>query len=251
MNISWLGGGERLSVCIKRLGELSAGAPSDVLVLPIPTTRDKRCVLGTDVELKRLSSYVKPGAVVAGYGLSDEVCRELSTLGAYVYDAALDETFLSDNADISALGAFGYLLSNFKRSAEGLKIGIVGYGRIGARLAKLILFVGGGVRIYTTRMHLAQELNEHGMPAEFIKPTTDISGLDVLFNTAPAKLFSEEKIRSLLSSGGVLVDLASGGFYADIPECVRLPSIPEKYYPVTAGEIYADGIKRFISEVIK
>ena len=195
MNISWLGGGERLSVCIQRIGALSECISADMLILPIPTTRDKRYVLGTDVELKELSSYVKPNSLVAGYGLPSELYEELSSLGAVIYDASLDEKFLSDNADISARGAFGYLLSNFKTSADRLKIGRVGYGRIGAKLSKLLLFAGADVKIYTTRMNLAKELCEHGIRAEFIKPTTELSELDQVIS---ASIASEGTTRAVI-----------------------------------------------------
>ena len=71
--------------------------------------------------------------------------------------------------------------------------------------------------------------------------------LDILVNTAPARLLKEAEIRGLLSRGRIL-DLASGNVFGESLEIVKLSSVPEKFYPISAGKIYAEQIARRLSE---
>ena len=70
---------------------------------------------------------------------------------------------------------------------------------------------------------------------------SDFSGLDILVNTAPQRTISAKKEKELISCGAKIVELASGNNFSSA-ELVRMPAIPDKMYPLSAGRLYAKHI---------
>ena len=140
----------RLLLCAEAEGRLPSSVKRTVL-LPIPTTRDKIHLSGTDKLLGEIFSDVGKGDFVAGYGIEEAAKRSMRERGAIVYDALDDEDFLSENAEETAIGALGYILSSTDTAPRDTRFAIVGYGRIGSRLLRLLLFLGAHVKVYTGR----------------------------------------------------------------------------------------------------
>ena len=242
MEIRTFGEGERLLACRRVLLETAETADfsvSRLFLLPIPSTRDRKTITGTNLSLDEAFDGIGQGDAVAGYAIPENIKAELVERGAIVYDCAEDENFLLRNAEVTARGALGYILTNFKKDITDLRVGIVGYGRIGTCLLHYLLFLGAPVTLYTTRESVAMELSAAGVNAS--SAFEGISELDLLVNTAPAALLKGGEVRSLLSRG-VILDLASGNVFADIADVVKLPSVPERFYPLSAGKIYAQHI---------
>ena len=244
MDIQIFGSGRRLEECYRRLARTHNRSLYDrLVVLPIPTTRDGIHISGTDRTLHEVTDGVCPGTLVVGYGMPPAIVQKIILQGGAVYDAGEDEDFLTENAGITARGALGEILRMTERDAPDLAIGIVGYGRIGSALARLLLFLGTEVRVYSRRFATRLELSARGLFSEPAPDPENTAGLDLLVNTAPATIFDEEGIAAL-PSGLRIIDLASGKNFPDSDRVVKLPSIPERNYPVTAGGVYARFIAR-------
>ncbi len=245
MEILTYGAGERLRVCSSAVASEYAG-DCRLIILPIPTTRDKRTVTGTDTELSEVCRQVERGTLVAGYGIPDRLEREISDRGGYIYDASLDEELLSENAELTALGTVGWILNNIKAAPSELRFGIVGFGRIGSRLLRYLLFLGARVRVYSGRSETMRELSELGIECVDHRSSADFSGLDVLINTAPARIVNARSVSK--REGLAVIDLASGKYLDDIEGVVKLPSVPEKCFPVSAGRLYAKRIAEHFAD---
>lgn len=250
MNIDVIGKGARLSDAARLISGTERGKryPDSLIILPIPTSRDGVHITGTETPLSELSLY--EGCFVAGYGLPPSFREYLDSCKVPFFDAAEDEKFVLENAEISALGALSYVLGKEKRVPKDIKVGIVGYGRIGKELVKSFLFLGARVKVFTSRPALQFELGECGIEASPVgKQDFDCSslcGVDVLINTAPANL-------SYFFPAGVIgkmrvIDLASGDSFPDILGVEYLPSIPEIMYPVSGGAAYGKAIERVLIE---
>jgi hypothetical protein len=50
--------------------------------------------------------------------------------------------------------------------------------------------------------------------------------------------------------GTCVIDVASGNNFEGVEGVVRLPSIPEKSYPKSAGRVYFHAIQRYMREVL-
>lgn len=241
MEIRSFGVGERMSECRRLLeGYFDGSAGADLLLLPIPSSGDSKYITGTSVKISDLLPIIKPGVTVVGYNIPALLTEAAAKLSATVYDAALDEDFLIANAELTARGAVGYILTHYQKDISDMSVGVVGYGRIGMRLARWLLLFGARLTVYTTREALALELCEAGISAKPIEKDLDLTGLDILINTAPARQIDEE----MLDKQTEIIDLASGNYFSPSERLTKLSSIPELYYPRTAGRLYAEGTIR-------
>ena len=239
MEILTYGAGERLRVASSELSALCG--ESRIIILPIPTTRDKRHVFGTQIPLSEVVEACRGGAMVAGYGIPENIKREIIECGGSVYDGEEDEELLSGNAALTALGALGWILTKLPSSPDEITFGIVGYGRIGSRLARMLLFFGAKVRVYSGNSATLRELSELGVEAYDYRCAASFDGVDVLINTAPASIVTKDRAKGV----GRIVELASGGYLEDIPEVIKLASLPEVSFPISAGVLYAERIRKF------
>ncbi len=236
MEIRRFGAGGRLLECERLLGSRLCGREGRLILLPIPTTRDGIYISG-GVSIEELCGALLPGDDMVGYDLPVSLRDFAAGIGVRCYDAACDDAFVLANARLSARGALGYLLTHSERDAAELTVGVVGYGRIGAEMCRLLLLLGGRVVVLTRRRELAMELCESGINARIVGEGTELSDLDVLINTAPARQLDPEQIPESVQ----IIDLASGNIFAESDRVVRLMSLPERYYPLTAGRLYAEG----------
>ena len=247
MEIITFGGGERLLYCQNRLKQRSSARLGKIILLPIPSVSGEGFIKGSSTPLSSVADAAEEGSFVAGYALPDRLVESLTEAGSFVYDAARDEDFLLENARLTAHGALGHILSDLKKDVAALRVAIVGYGRIGSETLRLLLFLGAEVTLLTTRERVARELGEMGVSARVLDGRTNLSDFDLVINTAPARLFDE-------ATEGIkdrpIFDLASGDVLPHLPNVKKLPALPEKMYPETSGEQYADAIlKAFSLEV--
>ena len=244
MNIETYGRGERLRLAASLLASLPV---KHLTLLPVPSTKDGKFVLNTDIPLSDTLVGVGDGSVVCGYALPGSFSDEAKSLGATVIDLSLDEEYLKYNARLTALGAIGYILGSVKDSLDGMHFGVVGYGRIGSETVRLLLLLGAGVVVFTTRPEVRLMLGELGVDTadsgSLCRGDAVLDGIDVIVNTAPtdiSKAFGE----GWNSTGKRIIELASGENFLGVDGVERLPSLPEKCYPISAARAYAEGVKR-------
>ena len=240
MSIETYGTGERLRVAASL--SVPFGIERRIILLPVPTTRDGVTVTATDIRLSEVISDVGENTYIFGYGIPSEISCAATGDGALVYDLSLDEEYLLENASLTALGAVGYILTTARRALSESSVGIIGYGRIGEALSRLLLFLGASVSVFTTRDSLRRSLGELGLGARGMSSPLDLSGIDILINTAPRDLSSE--FLHGLPLGMRLIELASGENFKGVEGVERLPGLPERYFPESAGRTYASAVKR-------
>ena len=98
---------------------------------------------------------------------------------------------------------------------------------------------------FITKSAVAQSLGAEGISARTHPWSICEDGLDLLVNTAPARLVpSDEEERFLLNAR--ILDLASGKIFGEHENITKLASIPEAFYPVSAGAVYAERIIEFL-----
>jgi len=245
MNIETYGTGERLKIAARLSRSLCSA--SHLVLLPVPTTKDKKYVCGTDILLLDTLCNVDENSIVVGYGLPEAFVSMITERGASAFDLACDEEYLCDNAYITAVGALGYILTRVNKSPDDIHFGIVGYGRIGSRLVRMLLFLGARVKVYTSKVLNCIRLGECGIDCVSSSDGEyDFSGIDILINTAP-KDMSEAVRQGCGSSEMRIIELASGENFNGIDKVEKLPGIPEKMFCESAGRTYFSAIERFVN----
>lgn len=241
MKFEVIGGGKRESACRDVLeSRISAEGAGRVLILPIPSTRDGALVTGTDISLESLTASLVSGDVLCGYGLSHSLAGDLSERGVTVIDMCEDENFIEKNALLTAECTLSFIMSGSETALSDMHVGIVGYGRIGAALCEMLLYHGAHVTVYTRREQTRLELLFSGVSAELVAEARP-KGLDLLVNTAPARLFSRAVIEAIDCE---VLELASGNNLPWARKLTRLPSLPAKMRPKTAGRLYGEALLR-------
>ena len=246
MDIRTFGDFGRQRECERCLKAINKRSSFDTLfLLPIPTSRDGVYINGTQKSLESLVSEVDEGALVVGYNIPEPYAVQIAAKGAHIYDAGLDEGFLCANADLTARGALGRILCEFASDVCDIKIAVIGYGRIGKRLLRYLLFLGAEVTVFTGKESTCLELSMEGASVRRTCESVDISGFDLIINTAPAHLITDAAVESL-GAGQKIMDLASGRFIKDARGVIKLASVPDSMYPTSAGALYARYIARYL-----
>jgi hypothetical protein len=245
MTVEIIKGSKRISRAAKRLAVADLPYKS-VTLLPIPTSRDGVTVCGTDIGLEELFSHLDSSCAVCGWGLPEWFAQRLKKKGVTAYDALYDEDFQKKNAELTALGVLGDLIGERGVAPSEVRFGIIGYGRIGSALVKYLAFVGASPIVFSGRESVRAALGEWGI--ECLEDTTPeaLSSVDVLINTAPRSITDQSGAQLLKRAGVSVFDLASGENFGGAEEVVRLRGVPERVFPDSAGDAYAEAIIRNI-----
>ena len=238
--------GERGRACEELITERLQGCDYDeVIILPIPSTRDGVTVKDTDIPLVNIIKGARRGVCIMGYGIPAKASEDIFSRGASLYDAGEDEEFLVGNAELTALCALGIILNSERRAPKDISFGIVGYGRIGKSLTRMLLFLGAGVRVFTSRGATREALCEWGVASSMSAKDASVDGIDILINTAPAVIFDEGKD----FSGIRVIDLASGNNFPGVCGVESYPSVPAKMFHTSAGRLYGEcPVKYFLRQ---
>jgi dipicolinate synthase subunit A len=245
---------------------------ASAVILPLPASIDGVTVncsslYDGDVPKLRLNTVLDIVDVpVFGGRFTDQFIEIARAKNKRVIDYFASETLQIRNATPTAEGAISVAMSKLKITICGCRATVVGYGRIGQRLAHLLFQMGAQVTV-AARSHSALALAaSFGYSTIRLENNEYMRGLeslgnevecDVIFNTVPTRLF-DRSVLSRLPKNILLIDLASvpGGvdFHAAKEEGIEVVwalSLPGKYAPESAGRIIGESlIEYFESEGI-
>lgn len=231
------------------IADLSACPPGDLLLLPVPLSRDGKTVNGAPhLSLQALQGLCGRYGLVCGGGLSSDLV-EAARGGGDAVDLLCDELFVLQNAHLTADAALGILLSQTERAPADTQALVLGYGRIGAALCVRMRQLGFHVAVCARRELSCVEAKLAGAEAVFDSHSLSqaLKGRHVLVNTAPVPLCQDEHLLCM-AEGAVVLELASGvNFPPVLPQGVRLlraPGLPGKVYPLSAGALVAAAAHR-------
>lgn len=233
----------RSLACAQYLSSRPPKTDATVFILPIPSFRDGIHVTGTSLTIERLSFPRR--AILAGYGIPGAVRAYVEAADGSVIDVSENEGFATANARLCAIGTLGHILLGSTRAPHDMAIGVIGYGRIGRELVALLLFLGARVKVFSTSPRTRLLLGDCGIESDDpSEPGTGrYVGLDVLVNTAPVSYLKEGDV----DGDTVVFDLSSCIEPTAVPSCKRLPALPARLYPTSAGAIYARAILEKLS----
>ena len=225
---------------------------ADAVLLPIPFTRDgihifapesTEEILISDV----LASVSENSLIFAGNvkNITDD----------RILDYAGRESFALLNAVPTAEGALLLALQNGKRTVLGMRVAVIGYGKVAFATAKLFHAVGADITVFARKEQARAEAHMMGYTA---KPLTALSSCaeeyELLINTVPARILDREILSKLAKSAWVM-ELASAPFGLDFEEAKSLgvhaelaSGLPGKFFPETAGYAVADTVLDLLRE---
>lgn len=192
------------------------------------------------------TAEIRDGEYVV-YGKAEQnVLENLSKRGVKTFNMAKNEDFQAVNSRLTAFGALKTMLSHANSAPDDLDVLVIGFGRTGCALARLL----DDVNVKSLTISTNSSPRQARAFADFIIPSSgfDFSPYDVVFNTAPEKIVTDKEILSFKPTA-VYIDLASTpalslcfakyiGIDADV-----YPALPAKVSPKSAAKAIADYIK--------
>jgi len=164
-------------------------------------------------------------------------------------DYADSEELLLKNALCTAEGALSIIMNELPTTVFGSRFTVIGYGRIGSMIAKMLKSLGAEVFCSARRAETRVLIELDGHKAVSITDLKDTLPLsDAVFNTVPSPILTKDLLK-LISDDCVTVDLASspGGVDFDMAEklgkrVIWARALPGKYSPKTAASIIKESL---------
>ncbi len=243
-----------LAVADRTLADIErAIGEADVIILPMPSTKGGMIPLlsmETAYPLETVLRGMRQGAVLVGgflEGVPDKA-------GINVINLLASERFAQANAWPTAEGAIRIALERTERTLKGSRCTVLGYGRIGKDLVKLLMSFGADVVATARRPEQLEDISALGVLAVHTNDLLEAcADSNFIFNTIPSVLLDEDKLRKLRRDV-VIIDLASSPFGVDFNAATRLKldaqayqSLPGRMFPKTAADIIHTCIKDLLT----
>ena len=159
------------------------------------------------------------------------------------------------NSVPSAEGAILLAMQNTDITIHGSRSVVLGYGRCGITLARMLHGIGAHVVVAARQEADLARVQEAGLQPVHASSILDaVQNADIVFNTVPAQILTAEVLAKMQKSC-VIIDIASapGGTdfrYAEKRgiKALLAPSLPGIVAPKTAGQILARTLCRLLWE---
>lgn len=209
----------------------------DAVVLPLPKAGVK--------DMKR---YFPQGQRIIG-GKTETVLQEMMHKEKWVFENVLeDETFLLENARLTAEGAVWKAMNTRKKALCYAECMVVGYGRIAKFLTQMLRGIGSRVTVAARSEKARKEAGENSIGISQMQEK--IGEMDYVFNTVPFLVLTENVLLHA-KKDVVMMELASAPYGIDMHAAERMGmkihiegGLPGRYCPMDAAKVWLDYIER-------
>lgn len=264
--ITIIGGDNRLAQLKKKLESLGYNVDtigqseddngdiktSNVVVLPVPTTKDKVNVFSPYT--KRLISLEEIKQELSSNQLI--LCCNYSFDKLNFVDYGKMDDYAILNAIPTAEGAIKIAMENTPYTVWDSNVLVIGYGRVSKVLADRLKGLGANVTVSARKTADFALLKSLGF--RYIN-TNELNSLnikyDVIFNTVDACVIEDEVFKN--HPCDLIIDLSTfGGFSMEACKqnkitAIKAPGLPNKTAPLTSGEILCDTVIPIINSYFK
>lgn len=233
---------------------------SDVIIGPIPCSVDnetlnapfyKGRIYINDV-FKKMS---KNQVFVAGR-LSEKIVQLAQVYNVYSADLLEREEMAVLNAIPTAEGAIQIAMEEMPITIHGSNVLIMGYGRIGKVLARMLDALGGNVYVEARKYSDIAWIRSCSYKPVFLNDLSKyIQEMDMIINTIPHIVLNDEMLKKV-KKDSLIIDLASKPGGVDFEKAKELGvktiwalSLPGKVAPITAAEFIRDTVNNIIEEL--
>ena len=229
-----------LEYAVKDLQQYSWKQQEDasIVLLPVPTFDPNGSIKGGG----KIEDIPAEKILVGGNFGNHPGCKKHKCI-----DLLQDPLYLSENAAITAHCALCIAMENLTVTLQDCPVLVIGWGRIGKCLARLLRLLGANVSIAARKESDRALTAALGYQALNISgENLDLSSFRVIYNTAPFMVLPEERLTSCRKDC-LKIDLASvqgiGG--TDVLWARGLPNLDA---PESSGKLMAKIIRKELEE---
>lgn len=233
---------------------------SDVVIGPIPCSNDNEYINAPFSNEKILIHDVfklmdKNQLFIAGR-ISEKIQHLAQVCNVYTVDMLEREEMAILNAIPTSEGAIQIAMEEMPITLHGSNALILGYGRIGKTLAKMLQGIGANVFVEARKYADFAWIKSYGYsPVNICDLSQTVKEMNVIFNTIPHVVL-DNNILNKISSECLIIDLASKPGGVDFDKAKELGiraiwalSLPGKVAPVTAAEFIKSTAYNIIEEL--
>ena len=230
---------------------------SKVVVGPIPLSSDRRRLSTpfgrNSVELEEFIEAMRDKHLIAG---NIYIKEELENAGVEFTDLLRREEFNVLNTIATAEGTLQIAMEETQRTVHGSNVLVMGFGRIGKVLAKMLDGIGAKVYCEARKDEDISWIKAYGYnPIHLNDLNNELGKFDIIINTIPFQILDEERL-NLVNKDVVLIDLASnpGGVDRKVAKekgikVIWALSLPGKVAPLTSAEFIKETLYHVLKEL--
>lgn len=229
---------------------------SKYIITAMPFSNDRENIyaptISKNISIKEFMKYSKNKIIIGGK-FSELQIEEFEKNGNRVFDLMKYEELAQKNVIPTVEGIIKIIIENTDITINDSNIAVIGFGRIGKRLSKILFEMGA--HVYCSDNKKEEVANIELCGYNVIENICAGKEFDVVVNTVP-KMIIREKELIKLGKNTLIVDVASkpGGIdynYANQNNynVIHALGIPGKIAPITAAKYIEEIIKKVIIEV--
>lgn len=235
---------------------------SPAILLPSPLSQDGTHLLQKNssfslVSLEGLGAQFSPDQIIFYNGMPAEFHQELIQRECILYNLSDFPEFSSTNSRLTAEGLLSEIIRYTPFSLQKTNILLIGYGRCGDAIGSLLSSIGAHVYVLEQDTKKQELAEQNGLLAiSSSEKSTILSHCSLIVNTVPDTVLTPDDLQ-ILSKNCYIFDIASApfGFSSDITTeyslpYFRLPGLPGKFSPQSAGIAIGKTIERMINHGI-
>jgi len=238
----------------------TAIAGSDIVIGPLPCTNDNEVLNapfhGSKIHISDVFSIMKEKQLFIAGRINERILKMAQAYNIKPIDILEREEMAVLNAIPTAEGAIQIAMEELPITLNGSRVLVLGYGRLGKVLAKMLSGLGSEVYVAARKCSDIAWLKAYGIKSVYINELNKyLSDMDLIINTIPSRILDHEKLE-LIGKECLVIDLASkpGGVDFDKAKLIGIKviwalSLPGKVAPVTAANYMKQTIYNILQEL--
>ena len=231
---------------------------SDILIFPIPASHDGVYVNApySEKPIPINAEKLSCSKLILGGNIVGKTAEVFDAAKVKYIDYLKREELMIRNAIPSAEGALELAFAETPITIHSSNCLVVGYGRIGKVLSKMLKGIGANVAVSARKCSDLAWIDARGYtPIHNSELKNKISDFDVIFNTVPAMVLDKAVLRNV-KPDSLIIDLGSKPGGVDFATAKDLGlkviwslGLPGKCAPITSGKIIKDTVINILNEL--
>ena len=230
-----------------------------VVVGPIPLSSDRKNLSmpfsNSNLSVDDFCEAIKGKTLIAG-NISEITKKKLDDLEISSIDLLKREEFVVLNTIATAEGTIQIAMEETQKTLHGSKVLVMGFGRVGKVLAKMLDGLGSKVSCEARKDEDIAWIRAYGYNPIHLNDLNNYLGeFDIIINTIPFQVLDKDRL-DLVKSDVVLIDLASNPGGVDIKEAksrrlklIWALSLSGKVAPVSSAEFVKETLYHVLKEL--
>lgn len=231
---------------------------SSIIIAPVPLSSNGEYINApfseNKISIKELLENMQGKILIAG-SIKQEIYKQAEQNNIKVIDMLKREELAVLNAISTAEGAIQIAIQETARTIHGSEVLVLGFGRIGKVLAKMLGGIGARVSCEARKDADLAWIKAYGYePIPLDKLKDNLGRFDVIINTIPYMVLDKENLNEV-NKDCLIIDLASnpGGVDRVAVKEKKIKfnwalSLPGKVAPITSAEFIKETLYNILKE---